>query len=136
MLTTPDEPQASLPKLRLKKARNPNVLTGRYCLTGKNRVSAIFKRIHIDDEPLGARSRRGLRVAPSTTEQIFDVQVEIRDSRGRKNCQLIWTHYSVRFRRSNGQEALSTFDLTLNKFPPFWFSNVRSFASSSEEPLD
>ncbi|KAI1278726.1 F-box only protein 9 [Halotydeus destructor] len=131
MLTTPDDPQISLPKLKFRKPKSPLVLSGHYCLLD-NRISAGFKRIHYDEEPAG-RKRGKMKV--TTTEQKFQVEVQLNTVRGMKNHQLIWTNYSVTHTRGKGPEAITTFDLSLNKFPPFYFSRVKNYCVASESPL-
>lgn len=137
MLTTADEPALSIPKLGSKTSRAVAVLSGHYRFTGQNIVSAIFKKVNLDYEP-GTSSRtraRGKQQVLNSTEQIFHVQVEIKELRGKRNAQLVWTHYSVQFRRNNGQEVMSTFDLSSNKFPPFRFAKAKSYAALSSAPL-
>lgn len=136
MVTTPDDPYITLPKLRYKRIAKSDwtINTGQYYLIDEHSVTAIFKRIHVDDEPSYGRKTR-TKAARNTTEQIFHVQVNLRNVGKKKNHQLVWAHYSVEFRRSNGQEAISTFDLTPSRFPPFYYSRVKSYSATTEAPL-
>ena len=140
MVTTADDPFMTVAKLRLRNAEqlsNIGIMSGHYNLIDERFVSCEFKRTLIDDEPSFGGSRRVQRakVAKAVTEQIFNAQFELCNSGKRKNHQLVWRHYSVEFKRSNGHQALSTFDLTPSRYPPFFFSRVKSYSTSSEAPL-
>lgn len=130
MLTTPLEPPQCLPKLRFRRPKDQLVLQGHYRISG-SQVSIVFKRTYLqDNENIKNRNKHKM-----FSEQKFDINLEIREFNGKKNHQLLWNLYSVNFSRNNGPEMISTFDLSPNNFPPFWYSRVKSFTAESESPL-
>ena len=62
--------------------------------------------------------------------------LEIQNYKGKLHFQLIWIRYSICIRRGNQQEMENDFDLSPTNFPPFWFSRVKSYSSSTSSPLE
>ncbi|XP_076361331.1 F-box only protein 9 isoform X1 [Tachypleus tridentatus] len=137
MLTTPDDPYQSLAKLRHRKVRHTTVLTGHYRLLGSF-VSIVAKRPKVE-LPVGSnyfryrRNKQNLSHDPG--EQQYHLKLEVRNIKHRTNFQLLWQYYAIHTKYRNGQETVSSFDLTPKTFPPFWFSRVRSFTTESISPL-
>lgn len=129
MMTSADELQLSVSKL--KNVQNSmqarDVLKGEYhfqdstvLIVIKKQQSAHqkFKRKVIDDDSV-----------------TFFLELEIQDTNRRKNTKLMWKNYTICHLR-NGEEMSSDFDLrSSSKYPPFYFSQVKSYHSESNECL-
>jgi len=75
---------------------------------------------------------------------------EIEELKGKSNWVLRWTYYAVYIsnanlrnnnnRNNNGEHGsrgiTSTFELSPNKYPPLYFSRVKSYTSNSERILE
>lgn len=133
MLTTPDDPYTSLAKLRSRNPKHSAVLVGHYQLHGSS-VIATLKRSKRTETSF-ERYRDQRHNSTDMGQQIFHVELELKDYRKKSNCQLVWLRYASHISYRNGQENISDFDLVQNKFPPFWFSRVKSYTAKSETPL-
>lgn len=139
MLTTPDDPYQSIYKLRYKKSKDPNVLSGRFKLVG-NTVMAVVKKSKSEIAPAPTnyynRIRRQRQAnIPEVQDQTFHLELEIKNYKKRINCQLCWNRYSIHMVYRNGHETVSNFDIVPANFPSFWFSPVKSYTAESESPL-
>lgn len=61
--------------------------------------------------------------------------MQIQNYRNQKHIQLVWTGYSVHTRNRNGTESTCGFEIVGNRFPPLWFSRVKSYTAESCSPL-
>ncbi|KAG8199518.1 hypothetical protein JTE90_009364 [Oedothorax gibbosus] len=138
MFTTPDDPYQSIYKLRDKKCKQPNVMSGRYKLVGST-VMAIMKKPKSDLASSQSNYNRYRRQRQANVlenqDETFHLGLEVKNAKKRINCQLIWNHYSIHIAYRNGQEKISDFDIVPSKFPSFWFSRVKSYTAASESPL-
>ncbi|GIY87434.1 f-box only protein 9 [Caerostris darwini] len=140
MLTTPDDPYQSILKLRHKKAKDSNVLSGRFKLVGST-VMAVVKKTKSEIAPpvsnYYSRIRRQRQVnLQDIHDQTFHLELEVKNYKKRINCQLFWNRYSIHMVYKNGQETVSNFDIVPSNFPSFWFSRVKSYTAESERPLE
>lgn len=134
MLNTPEDPNQSVSKLRHIDVNHSSVVKGHYRIQGSNITAVLKTRLaHIDKNSGYGKRAHQRNNAPSERE--YHLKLEIRDFKRHHNMQLVWLSYTVIFRRSTGEETTSTFDLNVNKFPPFWFSRVKSYSSTSYAPL-
>lgn len=130
MVTSADELQVSVN--RLKNVQNAmqsrDVLKGRYHYQDSTVLIVIKKQ--------QSSSQKFKRKITSDDDCItFLLELDIADTNKRKNTKLCWKHYSVSQFKSDG-EFNSDFDLrSSSKYPPFYFSQVRSFHSESSECL-
>nr|XP_022919691.1 F-box only protein 9 [Onthophagus taurus] len=133
MLTTPDEPSAcvTLLKNRQPKSGTSSVLTGHYRL--KDDTVAIY--VNRQETKTFKRSRRKDDRENQSSEQTFHLELKIQNHHKRRHVQLIWTRYSIFTKNKTGVESNYTFDLIGNRFPPLWFSRVKSYTIESESPL-
>ena len=136
MLTTADDPHQSLPLLRYRKPKNSNVLVGHYWINGQI-ISIALKREYISDSSqMMSRKYKSKPRDKNLSIQTFNISLEVKNVKKRRNHQLLWKHYSVQDKKPNGQEYDNSFDLTPNKFPAFWFSRVKSYVSEAEHKLN
>ncbi|KAJ9584370.1 hypothetical protein L9F63_021281, partial [Diploptera punctata] len=136
MLTTPDDPLSSLGQLRYRIPKNTAVLSGHYRLVD-DRVVLVLRRQDTTSTKTVNNRYRGRRreTLQELGEQTFHLELQIVSYRNRTHAQLVWQRYSVFTRFRNGQENTTTFDLPGNRYPPFWFSRVKSYTAESENPL-
>ncbi|GFU12923.1 f-box only protein 9 [Trichonephila clavipes] len=139
MLTTPDDPYQSIYKVRQKKSKDPNVMSGRFKLVG-NTVMAVVKKPKSEIAPAPMnyynRTRRQRQAnIPEVQDHTFHLELEIKNNKKRINCQLCWNRYSIHMVYRNGQETVSNFDIVPSNFPSFWFSPVKSYTAESDNPL-
>lgn len=131
MLTTPDEPNMSVSQLKSRTPRSP-VLSGYYRLKDDRVVITVYRQENKNNQNIKRNTRRDLH---PVSDQTFDMELMILNHKSRKHIQLQWTHYSIRT-RNRGEENICVFDLVGSKFPPLWFSRVKSYAVESEGPLN
>jgi F-box protein 9 len=135
MLTTPDDPHQSLPSLRQRNPKNSNVLSGHYRINGSI-ITAVLKREYVSESSQITRKHKSNKSRDKAfSSQTFHISLEVRTVKKKRNIQLIWSYYSVHYKRPNGQESVTSFELTPNLFPPFWFSRVKSYVSEAEYRL-
>src|SRR6185437_441077 len=100
MLTTADDPHQSLPSLRHRKPKNSNVWSGHYRINGQT-ISIVIKRDYISDGSQTARKYKHKNRDQSVSTQTFNISLDVKTVRNRPNHQLLWSHYSVRYRKPN-----------------------------------
>ncbi|XP_037949386.1 F-box only protein 9 [Teleopsis dalmanni] len=139
MLTTADEPVQGVTRLRNINQLRPDVLRGHYHLYGST-VTIMLKRQQSHQRIITtghqyARHRRGSSACNEDYNSTkYCMKFRIVSTPKRKFSQIAWLHYSVILIR-NKVETTSEFDLTPSKFPPLWFSPVRSYHLDSDAPL-
>ncbi|XP_075228192.1 F-box only protein 9 isoform X2 [Lycorma delicatula] len=129
MLTTPDDPLSSLGHLRSRSPRHQATLVGHYRLRDERVTIALHRQETHQHSKM--RSRR----QNNKDEQTFHLELKIVTYKSRVHAQLVWAGYSVLSHNWVGQETTTTFELAPGRFPPFWFSRVKSYTSESEVPL-
>ncbi|KDR08236.1 F-box only protein 9 [Zootermopsis nevadensis] len=136
MLTTPDDPASSLGQLRYRISKNPAVLSGNYHLL-EDRVVLVLRRQDSTVKMAVNNRYRGRRREGTQDlgEQTFHLELQIVTYRNRIHAQLVWQRYSIFTKFRSGQETTTVFDLPGNRYPPYWFSRVKSYTAESENPL-
>ncbi|KAL0274615.1 UNVERIFIED_CONTAM: hypothetical protein PYX00_002708 [Menopon gallinae] len=131
MLTTPDQPVPILNLLKKREARSPSILSGHYRLRD-DKVTIILHR----QDLLNNNRYRGRRsnIPNDLVEQTFHIELQVITLKNRLNNQLLWRKYTVMSKRGN-TDTRTNFDVSSNKFPPFWFSRVKSYTAESDRPL-
>lgn len=119
MMTTSEEPILALSRLKNLQQLRSDILIGHYYLYN-NCVTMVLHKQHQQEQP--------------TTQTNYHLEFRIQSSSKRKFVQLVWLHYSIVQMRNN-LKSTSEYDLNTSKYPPLWFSNVRSFYSNAERPL-
>lgn len=62
-------------------------------------------------------------------------ELKIKNHNRKKHVQLVWGHYSIFTKSPKGDESTCDYDLRAHRFPPLWFSRVKSFTAESDTPL-
>ncbi|KAL1123222.1 hypothetical protein AAG570_002309 [Ranatra chinensis] len=128
MLTTVEDPVTSVGLLRSRwpPQRQPPISVGYFRLHDDSTVSLV-----ISESTNNSRNAANSNSAQSHT---FHLELEISSHKSRLHGKLVWRGYSV-FTRRNGVETNTSFDLESSRYPPFWFSRVKSYTSETRNPL-
>ncbi|EEZ97671.2 F-box only protein 9 [Tribolium castaneum] len=132
VLTSSEEPAQCVSLMKSRNARSP-ILRGYYRLKD-DKVTLVVQRQDNKHVPGFKKKRRGGDLR-EMAEQTFHMELQIKSTNKKRHVQLVWTHYSVFTRTHKGDESTCNFDLVGNRFPPFWFSRVKSYTSESDSPL-
>ncbi|KAL9892916.1 F-box only protein 9 [Glossina fuscipes fuscipes] len=152
MMTSADEPAQAVSRLRNINQNKTEILKGRYRLYG-NTLSIVLKK---QQQPqlqtkfisastnlpstatliYGRQRRNNVNLADDNAGNSTKYCLEFRilNTTKRKFGQLMWVHYSI-VQTRNKHETTSEFDLSPSKYPPLWFSIVRSYHSDADKPL-
>uniref|UniRef100_V5IA03 F-box only protein 9 n=1 Tax=Anoplophora glabripennis TaxID=217634 RepID=V5IA03_ANOGL len=136
MLTTADEPAQCVGLMKSRNSRSP-VLSGYYRLKNDKVVIVVQKQDAktVAQVTQGYKRHSRKKDAQENAEQTFHLELQIKGHRKKMHVQLVWTHYSVFTKYKRGDESTCNFDLIANRFPPLWFSRVKSFTAESDAPL-
>ncbi|KAJ8921794.1 hypothetical protein NQ315_008423, partial [Exocentrus adspersus] len=135
MLTSAEDPTQCVGLLKNRNARNP-VLSGYYRLKDDKVIIVVQKQ-----DPKIAAQVQSFKRNPrkkdvqDSPEQTFHMELQIKSVPKKRHAKLVWTHYSVFTKYKRGDESTCNFDLITNRFPPLWYSRVKSFTAESENPL-
>ncbi|MEE6476623.1 hypothetical protein FKM82_011145 [Ascaphus truei] len=139
MLTTPEEPQTVVPRLRTKNARTDPMLLGHYRMSqdtdNQTKVFAVITNKK-EEKPSEYQKYRYIRRAPvPETDRSFHVALQLCSSGRHKFNKMVWIHHSCHITyRSTGETAVTAFDID-KMYTPMFFARVKSFTAVSERPL-
>ncbi|XP_023305405.2 F-box only protein 9 [Lucilia cuprina] len=143
MMTSSDEPSQGVTKLKNLHQLRPDILKGQYRLFGSTLSIVVSKQqgkfITNPTTTAGGYTRHNRRGSMAYDEGTFNstkycIEFRILNKSKRKFAQLMWLHYSV-IQIRNKHETTSEFELTPSKYPPLWFSPVRSYHLDADAPL-
>ncbi|CAH1773492.1 unnamed protein product [Owenia fusiformis] len=138
MLTSPDDPQGVVGKLKSNKSPMQGLLHGYYRHAGTT-LTAVLKRQQHKENNLNLkyrykRQRQQINNVPD--EQTFHLIMEVENVGKRKHTRLIWKHYAIHtLHKNTGHESVAEFELTKKAYPDLVFSRVKSYTDISEKPL-
>lgn len=131
MLTSADDPQMCVGKLKNRFAMQSEILHGHYRLHNDEVIIAVQrKRSNVQ----GQRPGRKKEIEVGYGQQTFYLELNIVSTTKRAFSQLHWKQYSMVQLRDD-QEKSTVFELAPNKYPPLYFSRVKSYHQESEGPL-
>uniref|UniRef100_A0A2M4AF10 Putative f-box only protein 9 n=1 Tax=Anopheles triannulatus TaxID=58253 RepID=A0A2M4AF10_9DIPT len=130
MLTTADEPQQCVAKLKQRWPAQNEILRGHYRLLNDEVIIAIQR----NRPPAQRVGRKGRDPEPEYGQQTFFVELRIVSTSKRPFSQLHWKQYSM-VQQRNDQEKTTQFELVPSKYPPLYFSRVKNYHQESEGPL-
>lgn len=136
MMTSADELQLSVNKLKNKKnaMQSKDILRGNYHYEDNNVLIVIKKTMDNGNNGGYSRFKRTKNIEPENCYTFF-LELEISGTAKRKFTKLEWKNYSVSYMKK-GEEFSSDYDLrSSTKYPPFFFSLVKSFHAKSFECL-
>lgn len=132
MMTSADELQLSVNKLKnIQSAlQSRDVFKGTYHYQDSTVLIVIKKQ--------SSTSQKFKRKIISDDDMLtFFLELEIADTNKRKFTKLMWKHYAISQFKKGVEEFSSDFDLrSSTKYPPFYFSQVKSFHAESHECLN
>lgn len=132
MMTSADELQSSVNKMKHVQyaLQSRDILKGNYYYQDSTVLIVIKKQITTTQK----FKRKNIADDDDNTFTFF-LELEITDTPKKKFNKLMWKNYSITHFR-NGDDLSSDFDLSSSsKYPPFYFSQVRSFHAESNECL-
>lgn len=132
MMTSADELQASVNKFKNVKSasQSRDILKGHYHYQD-NHVLIVIKKM---SSMVSSQKFKRKNIENENCLTFF-IEQEICDTPKKKFAKLLWKNYSVS-QIINGQEITSDYDLRSSaKYPPFFFSHVKSFHNESSESL-
>lgn len=131
MLTSADDPQLCVGKLKNRFAMQNEILQGHYRLHNDEVIIAVQrKRSNVQSQ----RPGRKKEIEVEYGQQTFYLELNIVSTAKRAFSQLHWKQYSMVQLRDD-QEKTTVFELAPNKYPPLYFSRVKSYHQESEGPL-
>ncbi|NWT42571.1 FBX9 protein, partial [Chroicocephalus maculipennis] len=139
MLTTPEDPQSIVPRLRTKNTRTDAILLGHYRLSqetdNQTKVFAVITKKK-EEKPIDYHKYRYFRRVPvQETDHSFHVGLQLCSSGRQRFNKLVWIHHSCHITyKSTGETAVTTFDID-KMYTPLFFARVKSFTAFSEKPL-
>nr|XP_045016734.1 F-box only protein 9 isoform X4 [Jaculus jaculus] len=138
MLTTPEEPQSIVPRLRTRNTRTDAILLGHYRLSqdadNQTKVFAVITKKK-EEKPLDYKYRYFRRVPVQEADHSFHVGLQLCSSGHQRFNKLIWIHHSCHITyKSTGETAVSAFEID-KMYTPLFFARVRSYTAFSERPL-
>nr|XP_006010668.1 PREDICTED: F-box only protein 9 isoform X4 [Latimeria chalumnae] len=139
MLTTPEDPQSIVPRLRTKNPRTEAVLFGHYRLSqetdNQTKVFAVIAKKK-EEKPPDYQKYRYIRRNPGQeTEHSFHMGLQLCSSGRQKFNKLVWIHHSCHVTyKASGETAVSTFEID-KMYTPLYFARVKSYTAFSEKPL-
>uniref|UniRef100_A0A182PEW6 F-box domain-containing protein n=1 Tax=Anopheles epiroticus TaxID=199890 RepID=A0A182PEW6_9DIPT len=135
MLTTADEPQQCVVRLKQRFPTQNEILRGHYRL--HDDVVIVVIQRNRPSAAAGQMQRPGRKardIEPEYGQQTFLMELQIVSTTKRPFSQLHWKQYTMVQQRNN-QEKTTQFELTTTKYPPLYFSRVKSYHQESEGPL-
>ncbi|KAH8382243.1 hypothetical protein KR009_002530 [Drosophila setifemur] len=134
MMTNADEPAQGVTRLKHSHNTRPDVLRGRYRLFGDIVTLVLQKSQARGPGPGHMRQRRGSTMPLEENSAEFLIELRITSTPKRRCAQLVWSHYTL-VQKRNKVDTSSDFDLTEAKYPPLWFSAVKSYHLDADAPL-
>lgn len=132
MLTSAEDPQSCVGKLKHRSPAQNEILKGHYRLRNDEIIIAISRnRPNVQ----GQRPGRRRDIETEYGQQTLYLELKIVSTTKRSFSQLHWRQYSMVQLRNN-QEKTTVFDLAANKYPTLYFSRVKSYHMESDGPLN
>ncbi|XP_053673123.1 F-box only protein 9 [Anopheles nili] len=134
MLTTAEEPQQCVVKLKQRCPTQSEILRGHYRLHDDVVIVAIQRNRPSATALMQRPGRKVREVEPEYGQQTFYIELQIVSTAKRPFSQLHWKQYTM-VQLRNQQEKTTHFDMNTTKYPPLYFSRVKSYHQESEGPL-
>nr|XP_005156544.1 F-box only protein 9 isoform X1 [Danio rerio] len=140
MLTTPEDPLVTVPRLRSKNSRMDSIMFGHYRLSqdtdNQTKVYVVVsKRKEEQKVSEYQRSRFCRRNPVPEAERSFHVGLQLSSGGRQRFNKLVWIHHSCHITyRSTGETVVTAFDVD-KMYTPLFFARVKSYTAFSERPL-
>lgn len=133
--TTADPPSSVVGSLKWRLPKDVSILSGDYKLRG-DRVFIVAKQPRFNNVNARTKSSRRRVNEYEPVDQTYHLELKIEPIRRQKNMQLSWQDYSIVATNYLGLTTTNYFDTKGTKFPPFWFSRVKSYTNESDGVLN
>lgn len=131
MLTSAEEPQSCVGKLKPRWPTQNEILKGHYRIRNDELIIAVQRnRSNVQSQ----RPGRKKEIEAEFGQQTLYLELGIVSTAKRSFSQLHWRQYSMVQLRNN-QETTTTFELEPSKYPTLYFSRVKSYHQEAEGPL-
>ncbi|XP_016112270.1 F-box only protein 9 isoform X2 [Sinocyclocheilus grahami] len=139
MLTTPEDPLVTVPRLRSKNSRVDSIMFGHYRLSqdtdNQTKVYVVVSKRKEEKVAEYQRSRFCRRSPAPEAERAFHVGLQLSSGGRQRFNKLVWIHHSCRITyRSTGETVVTAFDVD-KMYTPLLFARVKSYTAFSEHPL-
>lgn len=139
MLTTPEDPLVTVPRLRNKNSRMDSVMFGHYRLSqdtdNQTKVYVVVSKRKEEKVSEYQRSRFCRRNPVPEAERSFHVGLQLSSGGRQRFNKLVWIHHSCHITyRSTGETVVTAFDVD-KMYTPLFFARVKSYTAFSERPL-
>ncbi|XP_066553332.1 F-box only protein 9 isoform X2 [Amia ocellicauda] len=138
MLTTPEDPLITVPRLRSRNVRMESVLFGHYRLSqdtdNQTKVFAVVSK-RKEEVPEYQKNRYYRRSPVQDSDHSFHVGLQLSSGGRQQFNKLMWIHHSCHITyRSTGETVVTAFDID-KTYTPLFFARVKSYTAFSEKPL-
>ncbi|XP_042624278.1 F-box only protein 9-like isoform X2 [Cyprinus carpio] len=139
MLTTPEDPLITVPRLRSKNSRMDSVMFGHFRLSqdtdNQTKVYVVVSKRKEEKVAEYQRSRFCRRNPAPEAERTFHVGLQLSSGGRQRFNKLVWIHHSCHITyRSTGETIVTAFDVD-KMYTPLFFARVKSYTAFSEHPL-
>ncbi|XP_016373054.1 F-box only protein 9 isoform X2 [Sinocyclocheilus rhinocerous] len=139
MLTTPEDPLVTVPRLRTKNSRMDSIMFGHYRLSqdtdNQTKVYVVVSKRKEEKVAEYQRSRFCRRNPAPEAERSFHVGLQLSSGGRQRFNKLVWIHHSCHITyRSTGETVVTAFDVD-KMYTPLFFARVKSYTAFSERPL-
>ncbi|RXN22856.1 F-box only 9 isoform X1 [Labeo rohita] len=139
MLTTPEDPLVTVPRLRSKNSRMDSIMFGHYRLSqdtdNQTKVYVVVSKRKEEKVVEYQRSRFCRRNPAPEAERAFHVGLQLSSGGRQRFNKLVWIHHSCHITyRSTGETVVTAFDVD-KMYTPLFFARVKSYTAFSECPL-
>uniref|UniRef100_A0A8C1Z5J2 F-box only protein 9 n=1 Tax=Cyprinus carpio TaxID=7962 RepID=A0A8C1Z5J2_CYPCA len=139
MLTTPEDPLITVPRLRSKNSRMDSVMFGHFRLSqdtdNQTKVYVVVSKRKEEKVAEYQRSRFCRRNPAPEAEHTFHVGLQLSSGGRQRFNKLVWIHHSCHITyRSTGETIVTAFDVD-KMYTPLFFARVKSYTAFSEHPL-
>ncbi|XP_042624277.1 F-box only protein 9-like isoform X1 [Cyprinus carpio] len=140
MLTTPEDPLITVPRLRSKNSRMDSVMFGHFRLSqdtdNQTKVYVVVSKRKEEQKVAEYQRSRFCRRNPAPeAERTFHVGLQLSSGGRQRFNKLVWIHHSCHITyRSTGETIVTAFDVD-KMYTPLFFARVKSYTAFSEHPL-
>uniref|UniRef100_A0AAY4DSA9 F-box only protein n=1 Tax=Denticeps clupeoides TaxID=299321 RepID=A0AAY4DSA9_9TELE len=138
MLTTPEDPLSTVPRLRSRSTRLESVLFGHYRFSqdtdNQTKVYVVVAK-RKEEKAEYQKSRFCRRNPVPEAEHSFHVGLQLSSGGRQRFNKLVWIHHSCHITyRSTGETVVTAFDVD-KMYTPLFFARVKSYTAFSDRPL-
>ncbi|XP_048865690.1 F-box only protein 9 isoform X4 [Brienomyrus brachyistius] len=139
MLTTPEDPLTTVPRLRTRSCRVDSVLLGHYRLSqdtdNQTKVFVVVSKKKEERATEYQKNRFCRRNPAPDMERSFHVGLQLASGGRQRFSKLVWIHHSCHITyRATGETVVTAFEID-KMYTPLFFARVKSYTAFSEKPL-